>query len=133
MEPRTRTKRVVRTKLWALSLMVAGTVIAPAIEMPNLSGQWQLNKDASDDPEKAKDARSPGSGSYGGGGMGRGGHGRGDGGGGGWGRGSRRDSGDSASATAGGWFVPLESLKIKHDEPALAITDAAGRERVLYT
>lgn len=138
MTARARTRRASKTTLRALCLMLAGTVIAPAVEMPNLSGQWQLNKDASDDPEKAmKEARSSGGGSSygsgGGGGFGRGGHGHG-GGGGGWGRGGRGgDSGDSANATAGGWFVALDTLKIRHDDPTLAITDAAGRERVLYT
>jgi hypothetical protein len=121
--------------IWAVRLMLAGTVIAPAVEMPNLSGEWQLNKDQSDDPEKVMtDARSSGGGSSGGG-MGHGGGRLGGGGGwgGGGGRGGRSDSGDSGSGGAGGWFVALDTLQIKHAEPTVSITDAAGRERVLYT
>ncbi len=136
MPTRTEARRVARTTLWAVRLMLAGTAIATAVEMPNISGGWRLNKDASDDPEKAmKEARSSGGGSpYGGGGGGMGRGGRGHGGGGGWGHGGRGgDSGDSASATAGGWFVALDSLQIQHEEPKLTITDAAGRVRVVYT
>src|SRR5262249_6190019 len=112
----TTRRRGARTAIWAVRLMLAGTVIAPAVEMPNLSGDWQLNKDASDDPEKVmKDARSSGGG-YSGGGMGRGGGRHGGGGGGGsWGRGGRSDSDDSGSGGGtGGWFTALETLQIKH-------------------
>ena len=48
-----------------------------ALDMPNLSGTWQLNKDASDDPQKvmeeARARRPDGGGSGGGGGHGGGG------------------------------------------------------------
>jgi hypothetical protein len=114
--------------------MLAGTVIAPAVEMPNLSGEWQLNKDQSDDPEKVmQEARSSGGsgGGFSGGGMGRGGGMR-HGGGGGRG-GGRGDSGDASSGAPSGGFATLQTLQIRHDEPALSITDAAGRERVLTT
>jgi len=138
METRRRRGARTRTTLWALRLMLAGTVISAA-EMPNLSGDWQLNKDQSDDPEKVmKEARSSGGSGgsgYSGGGMGRGGgrHGGGGGWGGGGGRGSGSGSGDSSSGGAGGGYAALQTLQIKHQEPTLAITDAAGRERVLYT
>src|SRR5215472_4905700 len=102
-----------------------------ALDLPNLSGTWQLNKDQSDDPEKVmKDARSSSGGSRGfsGGGMGGG---RRHGGGGG---GSRGDNGDSSSS--GGFnerFAALETLTIEHKDPTLSITNASGRERTLYT
>jgi len=104
-----------------------------ALDLPNLSGTWQLNKDQSDDPEKViKDARSESGGGRGssGGGMGMGRHHGGGGGGG----GSRGGSGDSSSS--GGFnerFAALETLQIQHKDPTLEITDAAGRERTLYT
>jgi len=131
----TRRRRGTRTTLWALRLMLAGTVIAPAVEMPNLSGDWQLNRDQSDDPEKVmKEARSSGGsgGGFSGGGTGRGGHGHG-GGGMGRGGGGRGDSGDSPNGAPSGGFASLQTLQIRHAEPTLSITDAAGRERVLYT
>lgn len=138
METRRRPGARTKTILWALRLMLAGTVIAPAAEMPNLSGDWQLNRDQSDDPEKVmKEARSSGGSGgsgYSGGGMGRGGGRHGGGGfGGGGGRGSsgRSESGDTSSA--GGGYAALQTLQIKHQEPSLTITDAAGRERALYT
>src|SRR5262249_39516141 len=72
----TTRRRGARTVIWAVRLLLAGTVIAPAVEMPNLSGDWLLNKDQSDDPEEVmKDERSSGGGCSGGG-MGRGGRGR---------------------------------------------------------
>ncbi len=131
----TRRGRGARTTLWALRLMLAGAVVSPAVEMPNLSGDWQLNKDASDDPERVmKEARASGGsgGGFSGGGMGRGG--RHGGGGGGGGRGSGRgDSGDASSGSPSGGFAALQTLQIRHEEPMVSITDAAGHERVLYT
>ena len=105
-----------------------------ALDLPNLSGNWQLNKDQSDDPEKVmKDARSSSGGGSGrgfsGGGMGMGGRHHGGGG------GSRGDNGDSSSS-GGGFnerFAALETLQIDHKDPTLSITDAAGRGRTLYT
>jgi hypothetical protein len=136
-------RRGARTALWAVRLMLAGTVIAPAVEMPNLTGTWQLNKDASDDAQKAmKEARAAESrGGGGGGGMGgggggmggRGGHGGGGGGGMGGGRGSHGDSGSQSSSGNGDWFGALDTLVIQHGEPSLTITDAAGRVHALYT
>ena len=106
-----------------------------ALDLPNLTGTWQLNKDQSDDPAKViRDARSEnggggggGRGGFSGGGMGMGRH---HGGGG----GSR--GGGSDSSSSGGFnerFAALETLQIDHKDPSLEITDAAGRERTLYT
>ena len=126
--PATRTALTVLALAWGPALR--------ALDMPNLSGAWQLNKDASDDPEKVlQEARSSGGARGGGGGlaggtgMGRGG--RGHGGGGRSGQGG--DGGASTSQSAGDWFAATSSLQIKHVEPSLSITDAAGRERVVYT
>jgi hypothetical protein len=103
--------------------------------LPDLSGTWKLNTSQSDDPQqKFKDsAPSGGSGdstdsappSGGGGGWGghHGGHGGGHRRGGGGG-----DSGQGPSAMEG-----RDQLVIKHTDPELTITDASGRERVLYT
>ena len=137
----TRRRRGARTTLWALRLMLAGTAISPAVdvEMPNLSGTWQLNKDASDDAQKAmKEARAAESrgGGTGGGmgamGGGRGGHGGGGGGMGG-GRGGHADPGSQSSSGNADWFGALDTLVIRHAEPSLTITDAAGRVHALYT
>jgi len=130
-----------RTALVALRLGLAAGVAAQTVKMPDLTGTWQLDKDASDDPEKVlKEARSseggPGGGGPGGmgGGMGHGGHGgHGGGGGGSRGGGDRGQQGDPARQDAGDWFASLQSLRIEHKEPLLTITDAAGRQRVVYT
>lgn len=127
------TASVARTTLMAVRLTLAGAVSLQALEMPDLSGNWRLNKDMSDDPkETLKDAPvsdgTSGGGSTGGDtGMhrgGRGGHGMGRGGG-------------SRSGSDGGWdpdlFARLGTIRIRHQEPLLAITDASGRERALYT
>jgi hypothetical protein len=117
--------------------MIAGTAIAPAVEMPNLSGTWQLNKDASDDAQKAMKeapaAESRGGGGGGGMGGGRGGHGGGGGGGMGGGRRSHGAPGSQSSSGNGDWFGALDTLVIQHAEPSLTITDAAGRAHALYT
>lgn len=125
-----------RTALAALRLMLAGVTALQAAAMPDLTGTWQLNKDASDDPAKVmKEARSSGGGRGGGSGggmggmgMGHGGHGHGSG-----GRGGDRGENDGGAQSAEDWFAALTTLKIEHSEPRLAITDAAGHERVVYT
>ena len=120
------------------SFVLAGaTALGVDYPYPNLSGTWQLDKDASDDAQKAmKEARAAES-RGGGGGMagGRGGHGGGMGGGGamGGGRGNRGDSGSQSSSGNGDWFGALDTLVIQHAEPSLTITDAAGRVHSLYT
>ena len=127
------TASVARTTLMAMRLTLAGAASLQALDMPDLSGNWRLNKDMSDDPkETLKDAPvsdgTSGGGSTGGDtGMhrgGRGGHGMGRGGG-------------SRSGSDGGWdpdlFARLGTIRIRHQEPLLAITDASGHERALYT
>ncbi|HTR01668.1 MAG TPA: hypothetical protein VMN82_00610 [Thermoanaerobaculia bacterium] len=127
-----------RAALCGLRMMAAGAALAQAVAMPDLTGSWQLNRDASDDPAKVmQEARADGGSSSGGSGFGGGGrHGRGGGGGssgGGWGRGSRGSSGDGSSSPDGGSFAALQALTLVYKEPMLTITDAAGRERVVYT
>ncbi|HEY1435624.1 MAG TPA: hypothetical protein VGG65_09630 [Thermoanaerobaculia bacterium] len=130
---RTTTARSVRAVLLALRMSLAGAAALQAVNLPDLSGTWQLNKDASDDAAKVmKDARAAGGGGGGGGGGMGGGH-HGHGGGGGGGRGAGRGQDDSASQNAGDWFAALNTLQIKHKEPELSITDASGRVRVVYT
>jgi hypothetical protein len=101
-----------------------------AVDYPNLTGTWKLNKDQSDDPAKmaqeARESSSGGSGQGGGGGMGHG-HGHG----GGHGGGSRPS--DGGAGPDPGFFSALDTLTIRHDEPTLTITDAAGRVRIRYT
>lgn len=122
---------------WLLTGMLLGGAAAAAIEMPNLTGKWYLNKDASELPDASASRESGGGGSGsgyhgGGGGMGRHGGGRhargsqpsGDGGGG-------PVSEDGSSAQESG--MRLQILDIRHEEPKISITDAGGRERVLYT
>jgi hypothetical protein len=126
-------------KNWTLGIALAAATLAPAqglaaLDLPNLTGTWQLNKDQSDDPEKViKNARSSGGG--GGSGFSGGGTGRHRGGGG--GSGGRGGNGDSSSSSSSGGFderfAALDTLQIDHKDPSLSITDAAGRERTLYT
>ena len=122
--------------LWALRLMLAGAVVSPAVEMPNLSGNWQLNKDASDDSGKS-DAGGARLGGGSGGGLFRRRHGtrgRHGGGGGGGGRGSGRgDSGDASSGSPSGDSPRSRRCRSGTRSRWLSITDAAGHERVLYT
>lgn len=114
--------------------LVAGSASLSALDMPNLSGKWFLNRDASDSPEAAtrdgSDGQS-GSGFHGGGGgmgHGRGGH-----------RGhsaAPSDGGNRASDDGGSMreaYARAQTLEIRHDEPRLSVTDAGGRERVYYT
>ncbi len=132
-----------RRTLTLFGLAVGACLALRALEMPNLSGTWQFNKDASDDPQKVmKEARlaapggGPPAGGPGGGGPGGGG-GRGPGAGGpGMGPppGGRHSTGDEGPPGPDPeMLAALETLKISHAEPVLSITDAAGRERVVYT
>ena len=115
----------------ALGSFILAGATALGVDYPNLSGTWQLNRDASDDAQKAmKEARAAENrGGGGGGGMGGGRHGGGMGG----GRGSRADSGSPGSSGNGDWFGALDTLVIRHAEPSLTITDAAGRVHALST
>jgi hypothetical protein len=134
---------LVRRTLALFGLTMGACLVLDALEMPNLSGTWQLNKDASDDPQKVmSEARAaapgggPPGGGHGSGGHGGGGHGPGAGSPGGMGSppGGRHGSGDEgASGPDPKTLAALETLKISHSEPMLSITDAAGRERVVYT
>jgi hypothetical protein len=122
-----------RTLLLSTAILSAGAALL-ALDLPNLSGHWQLNQDASDDPSKVlQNSHSDSSGGGGGGGMGggggRGGHGRGGGG----GRGGSRSSGGDAAGGRADFFEAVTSLNIEHHEPQVTITDAAGRERTIYT
>ena len=134
-------KRTVRLALRCLGIGL-GLLLArsPAFagNLPDLSGTWKLNPAQSDDPqEKFKEGASGsgdstdsapssgGGGGYGGWGGHHGGHGGGRRRGGG---GSGGDAGQGPSALEG-----RERLVIKHADPQLTITDASGRERVLYT
>src|SRR5215813_8654706 len=81
---------------WLLTgTLLGGPAVVSALEMPNLSGKWYLNKDASDSPDSAMRESGGGSGSgYHGGGGGMGGR---HGGGGRHGRGSQPSDGSPAS------------------------------------
>jgi hypothetical protein len=116
------------------ALSIASVLVptaAAALELPNLSGKWYLNKDASDSPDAAtRDSdgfgSSSGSGNRGGG-RGHGGrHGH-----------SAAPSGDGRVSEDGSplrdAFQRTQVLEIKHEEPRLSVTDAGGRERVFYT
>jgi hypothetical protein len=121
------------------ALSVAVLFAAPpanALEMPNLSGTWYLNKDASDSPDavtRDSDGSGSGSGYRGGGGGGMGRHG---GGGGHHGR-SSAPSDDGRVSEDGSplrdAFQRTQVLEIKHEEPRLSVTDSGGHERVFYT
>ena len=115
-------------------LIAAFAVAAGAVSPGDLSGNWKLNRDASDDPHKKVDESTSGQSSRGGwsggggsgGGGGYGGHGGGHRGGGGW------RGGDGSSGPAEPPPVP-ESLHIVHQDPKLVITESTGPEHVLYT
>lgn len=144
-------KRPLNPRTMALFGLAVGVSLAlHALDMPNLSGTWQLNKDASDDPKKVMEearAAAPGGGGPGGGGGHGGGGSRGPGGGGSGamggmgspgGPGGRHGSGSGSASGEEGTpdleaLSALETLRISHAEPMLSITDAAGRERVVYT
>ncbi|HEY4230765.1 MAG TPA: hypothetical protein VGO79_11365 [Thermoanaerobaculia bacterium] len=124
------------------ALMFAALIVVPdlaALDLPNLSGKWYLNKDASDSPDAAmRDSEGSGSGGYrGSGGGGGGGMGRHGGGGGRHGGRSSAPSDDGRVSEDGSpmrdAFQRTQILDIKHEEPRLSVTDASGRERVFYT
>jgi len=130
----------------ALFVVALGASLAlRALDMPNLSGTWQLDKDASDDPKKVMEearAAAPGGGS-GAGGVHGGGGGHGQGGGAMGGGGTAGVSGGRHGSGSGNGGEPaapgpdpetlaaLETLTISHAEPQLTIRDASGRERVV--
>jgi hypothetical protein len=138
--PRVLRSRTVRLAAFAAGTLVSALIAVPglaALDLPNLSGKWYLNKDASDSPDAAtRDSQGSGSGSSsrgggGGGGMGMGRHGGGH---------HGRSSGPSDDGRLSEDGSPLRDafqrtqiLDIKHEEPRLSVTDAAGRERVFYT
>jgi len=111
--------------------LLAGLGSVGAIELPNLSGTWRLNPGASDTPETAmreSDSSSRSGGGlhgHGGGSMGRHRH-----------SGAAPDEPGRPNDDAESWRDAQRqerTLEIRHREPLLAITDASGRERVLYT
>ena len=136
-----------RRTLTLFGLALGASLALRGLDMPNLSGTWQLDKDASDDPKKvmeeARAAAPGGGGPGGGGGHGGGGHGHGGGamGGGGssGGSGGRHGSGSGNGGEPGApgpdpeMLAALETLTISHAEPKLTIKDASGRERVVFT
>ncbi len=101
--------------VWLAALSVG------ALDLPDLSGTWRLNKDQSDDFKSAAwPSRAP---SGPGGGYGRGGvH-----------IGGRRGGGGGAEASDPELTAALQTLVIDHKDPRLSITDAMGRVRVIYT
>ncbi len=115
------------------ALLASGLASVLAVELPNLSGKWRLNRDVSDSPEKVlreSPAEGRSAGGFHGGGMGRGGGGHrshsappSD-----EGASSRDDIGFFRDALGGS-----QTLDIRHQEPLFSITDSSGRERVLYT
>jgi hypothetical protein len=139
--PRVLRSRTVRLAAFAAGTLVSALIAVPglaALELPNLSGKWYLNEDASDSPDAAaRDSQESGSGSsYRGGGGGGGGMGMGRHGGGHHGH-SGAPSDDGRVSEDGSplrdVFQRTQILDIKHEEPRLSVTDAAGRERVFYT
>jgi len=127
-----------------LATLVVGALVAAApavaaLDLPNLSGKWYLNKDASDSPDAMRSSEGSGSGSGSHGGGGGGGMGMGHGGHGGGGRhGGRSAPSDDGAVSEDGSpvrdaFQRTQILDIRHEEPKLSVTDAAGRERVFYT
>jgi hypothetical protein len=125
-----RITRAARMGWLCAAVLTAGASLR-ALDMPNLSGKWFLDRDASDSPESAiRDPSGSGSGSVsrGDGGMGRGHGGR-------RGRSAVSDEG-SRAGDAGSMQDALrrtQTLEIRHEEPRLSIIDASGRERILYT
>jgi len=132
-------RRAAAARAFAIGIGILMTRYSSAASgLPDLSGTWRLNVTESDDPQKMRDEAAasgtpsdsgddtaPPSGSGGGGGGGHhGGHG--------WG-GRHRGSGGGDASGGTSWLEARESLVIHHADPQLQITDAAGRERVLYT
>ena len=119
--------RRIPTILTALHLSLAGAVALPAVGLPDLTGFWRLNRAMSDDPatvmKGSRDSGDP----AGDGSMGRG-RGRGHG----MGRGGSAHSRDEGAVDRD-FFAALQTLRIRHAEPALTITDDFGRECIFYT
>ena len=93
-----------------------------ALDLPDLSGTWRLNKDQSDDFKSAAwPSRAP---SGPAGGLGRGGVHIG---------GRRAGGGGGAEGSDPDVSASLQTLVIDHKDPKLSITDAFGRVRVVYT
>jgi hypothetical protein len=137
--------RFLRIVFSALPLAFAGALAGQTLKLPDLTGTWKLDKDASDDPQKAMREAGPSEGARGGygregsmggggGGMGMGrGHGHGGSSGGSWHGGDRGESGEQGRPDWSESFAALETLQITDREPMLTITDAYGHERVVYT
>ncbi len=102
-------------------LVWLGALGVGALDLPDLSGTWRLNKEQSDDfKSTAWPSRAP---SGPGGGSGRGGvH-----------IGGRRGGGGGGEASDPELAAALQTLVIDHKDPRLSITDALGRVRVVYT
>jgi hypothetical protein len=111
--------------------VAAATHSNPGVHLPDYSGSWKLNRELSDDPAQAlKDWRGSGGGSGSSGGWhGRGGRGRHGGGGGSGDSPGESGSGESPSSA----FAALDTLTIRHQEPAITIVDGVGREHRLTT
>src|SRR5437588_6541768 len=117
-----------RVLMMALRLALGAAGVAGAtLNLPDLSGTWQLDRDASDDPaqvmREARDSGSSGSGAAFGGRRGRG-------------RGRRAGDDDRASrdeASDTDWLAARQTLTIVHREPSFSVTDAAGREHAYTT
>ena len=93
-----------------------------AMDLPDLSGTWRLNKDQSD-TFKSSAWPSRGANASPGGGFGRGGvH-----------IGGRRGDGGRGGGLDPDVAAAFQTLVIEHKDPRLSITDALGRSRVVYT
>jgi hypothetical protein len=124
--------RIPREARIGIGLLCAALLMASAgmgaLDMPNLSGKWFLDRDASDSPESAMRESGGAGSSRGGGGMGHGHGGR-------HGHSSASDDGGRASddGSMQDALRRTQTLEIRHEEPRISIIDATGRERVLYT
>jgi hypothetical protein len=111
-----------------LFLPYAGLAIGPG----DLSGNWKLDRERSDDP--AQKLRESGGSSQRGSGGGGGSRGRRGGGGFGGHRGRPADEGeDNGRTDLSQDSRAFDQLTIVHRDPQLRITDGLGREHVLYT
>lgn len=104
---------------WAAALTLLAS-IGFAGTPGNLSGNWKLNHELSDDPLQKREeaiAKSGGARPPGGGPRGR----------------RSGNAPEDARPDPLVFFESLDFLKIDHQDPKLVITDAAGREHVLST
>lgn len=118
-------------------LLAVSAIPAAADEVPDLNGEWVLNKEASDDPDAVMRPARAGSGGDGmgrGGGMGRGSGGRG-------GRGSRgssmggggRPAGGEGDGNPGGRLLErYGTLSVFHEADDLDLTDGMNISRLLH-